>query len=57
MDFAKEHWAQIASTNPLERVNTTLVRQGVCFHIKGLADDASPFLMNQKRRLSPRGEF
>ena len=21
MDYPKEHWAQIASTNPLERVN------------------------------------
>jgi transposase-like protein len=23
MDYPKEHWAQIASTNPLERLNRT----------------------------------
>ena len=27
MDFPKEHWAQIASTNPLERVNREIKRR------------------------------
>lgn len=27
MDFPKEHWAQIASTNPLERVNKEVKRR------------------------------
>jgi len=27
MDFPKEHWAQISSTNPLERVNTEIKRR------------------------------
>jgi putative transposase len=28
MDYPKEHWAQIASTNPLERVNKEIKRRG-----------------------------
>ena len=27
MDYPKEHWAQIASTNPLERVNKEIKRR------------------------------
>ncbi|SFD31256.1 transposase, partial [Tropicimonas isoalkanivorans] len=27
MDFPREHWAQIASTNPLERVNREIKRR------------------------------
>ena len=27
MDFPREHWAQIASTNPLERVNPEMKRR------------------------------
>ena len=27
MDFPREHWAQIASTNPLERMNREIKRR------------------------------
>ena len=49
MDFPRDHWPQIASTNPLERVNREIKRRA---DVIGLT--ASRFAPQRRRRRPPR---
>lgn len=52
MDFPREHWAQIASTNPLERVNREIKRRSDVIGVRRaiLPPEGSLFLHTPERR-------